>query len=272
MPEYSLREVIQLAGLSRNIILRLVKDRIVTPARARGREYRFAFQDLIVLRAARALYASNISPRRIALSLRRLRATLPASIPLSGLRVSALGADVVVHDGGSAWQADTGQLLLDFDIRADGAAAVLLERPTVAPSEAGRYFERACRIEDEAPDDACAHYRRAIECDPGYLNAYLNLGCLLHERKRMVEAEQVYRDALATCADQGVLWYNLGVLHEDLGRIDAAVQSYRAALGHDPELADAHFNVARLYAALGRAQDALRAYNEYRRLQRDLQH
>src|SRR5690606_37303887 len=126
----------------------------------RGRGCRFSFQDLIVLRTARSLYASNIAPRRITQSLRRLRGTLPDSIPLCGLRISALGPDVVVHESTGKWEVSSGQLLLDFDVRADSAAPVLIERPASAPSDAKQHFETACGLEDDAPDEACTHYRR----------------------------------------------------------------------------------------------------------------
>lgn len=266
---YSMRDVVRLAGLSRHIVLRMAKAEVISPERTAGREYRFGFQDLIVLRTARSLYACNIPPRRVLSSLRRLRAMLPGTLPISGLRISAYGSDVVVHDGNARWQADSGQLLLDFDARPMGESAVLVERLDTARSEAAHHFERACCLEDEAPEEACTHYRQAIACDPAALNAYINLGCLLHATKRWDEAEHTYRDGLAHCAERGVLYYNLAVLNEDRGRIAEALDDYASALAHDPGLADAHFNLARLYAALGRPQDALRAYNAYRRLERE---
>jgi tetratricopeptide (TPR) repeat protein len=269
MAEYSLREVVQLAGLSRHIVRRLAQEGVVVPERARNREYRFSFQDLIVLRTARSLYAANIAPRRILRSLKRLRTLLPATVPMCGLRVSALGADVVVHESDRKWEANTGQLLLDFDLKTDTGAPRLIERRAERPADAPSHFETACALEDDDPEQACAHYRRAIECDPAHLSAHINLGCLLHDLKRMDEAERVYEQALAHCEDKSVLWFNLGVLREDLGRIAEAVQAYRSALESDPELADAHYNMARLYAALGRSQDAVRAFNDYRRLQRE---
>jgi len=269
MAEYSLREVVQLAGLSRHIVLRLAKEGVVAPQRARGREYRFSFQDLIVLRTARGLYAANIAPRRILRSLRRLRTLLPQSVPMCGLRVSAIGADVVVHDSAHKWEAASGQLLLDFDLKTDGGNALLIDRRSAQAGAAESHFEAACQLEDDAPDEACARYRRAIECDPALLSAYLNLGCLLHDLERLDEAETVYRQGLAACADTSVLWFNLGVVREDLGRIDESLAAYRSALESDPELADAHYNAARLYELLGRSQEALRAFNDYRRLQRE---
>jgi tetratricopeptide (TPR) repeat protein len=268
MAEYSLREVVQLAGLSRHIVLRLVKEALVTPGR-HGREYRFSFQDLIVLRAARGLYAANIAPRRILRSLKRLRSALPAAVPMSGLRVSALGADVVVHAADHRWEAASGQLLLDFDVKTEAGSPRLIDRRIDAASAATALFETACALEDDAPDDACAHYRRALAADPAHLSAYLNLGCLLHDLGRLDEAERVYADGIAACADRSLLWFNLGVVLEDRGRVPESVEAYREALACDPQLADAHYNLARLYAGLGRSQDALRAYNDYRRLQRE---
>ena len=269
MAEYSLRDVVQLAGLSRHIVRRLAREGVIAPQRARNREYRFSFQDLIVLRTARSLYAANIAPRRILAALRKLRAELPESMPLSGLRVSAHGADVVVQAADAKWSATSGQLLLDFDLQPQAGAPRLIERPSTPPSVAESHFEQACTLEDDAPDEACAHYRRAIEADPGYVSAYLNFGCLLHELGRFDEAEAVYRQGLAACTETAVLWYNLGVLQEDRGCTAEALEAYRRALDADPELADAHYNSARLYAALGRSQDALRAFNDYRRLQRE---
>jgi tetratricopeptide (TPR) repeat protein len=269
MDEYSLREVVQLSGLSRHIVRRLAREGIVAPQRARGREYRFSFQDLIVLRTARSLYAADIAPRRIAVSLRLLRARLPDSVPMCGLRVSALGADVVVHESTSKWDVSSGQLLLDFDLQQAAGSPALIERPHASGSSAEAHFEAACRLEDDDPEEACASYRRALACDPAHLNASINLGCLLHSRAKLDEAEKVYRDALTACEERSVLWFNLGVLREDQGRTTEALAAYRHALEHDPQLADAHYNSARLYSALGQPQEAVRAFNDYRRLQRE---
>jgi len=265
---FSMRDVVRLAGLSRNIVLRIAKAEVISPERIAGREYRFGFQDLIVLRTARSLYACNIPPRRVLAALRRLRAVLPSAMPMSGLRVSAQGADVVVHEGSARWQADSGQLLLDFDAGSESEETVICERLDVADSEGARHFERACSLEDEAPDEACNHYRRAIECDAAALNAYINLGCLLHASKRWEEAASVYRAGLEHCADRAVLYFNLAVLDEDRGRIPEALSGYALAIDDDPTNPDAYFNLARLYAALGRTQEAVRAYNDYRRLAR----
>jgi hypothetical protein len=49
---YSLSEVSKLLGLSRSIVTGLIDAGFVSPARGRRKEYRFTFQDLVMLRAA----------------------------------------------------------------------------------------------------------------------------------------------------------------------------------------------------------------------------
>ncbi len=68
-------------------------------------------------------------------------------------------------------------------------------------------------------------YERAIAADPALVKARLNLGGLLHEAGRHMEAERVYRAAIEADGSDAVLYYNLGVLLEDMGRKSDAMDS-----------------------------------------------
>ncbi len=114
MHQYGVQDVERLLCLPRSTIHSLVKAGFVTPARGPRRSYLFSFQDLIVLRTAQALAAAKVPPKRIARSLKELRRQLPGTMPLSGLAISAEGDRVVVKEGASRWQADSGQYLLAF--------------------------------------------------------------------------------------------------------------------------------------------------------------
>ena len=57
-------------GLSRGVVAGLIAAGFVTPSRGPRNEYRFTFQDLVLLRTALALQAARIPPRRILRSLR----------------------------------------------------------------------------------------------------------------------------------------------------------------------------------------------------------
>lgn len=265
---YTLRDVVRLSGLSQGIVLRMVKSRIVSPARGAGRDYLFGFQDVIVLRTARSLYAENISPRRLLASLRRLRASLPAALPVSGVRVFAQGEHVVVRLGATSWDVQSGQLLFDFEAQqAQVGGTVIIDRVPLRGTDAGTEFEKACLLEDDSPEQAMHHYLKAVELQPAMQHAYMNLGCMLHAQRRWSEAEEVYRRGIAACTEPTVLLFNLAVLLEDKGDFSLAIEAYRDALRADPQFADAHFNLARLYAALGDSRLAVRNYNAYRRLE-----
>jgi tetratricopeptide (TPR) repeat protein len=263
---YSLRDVGRLLGLSRSIIGKLIDAGFVTPARGRRHEYRFSFQDLVVLRAAQGLTEAKIPSARILRSLRRLRAQLPDEVPLAGLRIEAVGDSVVVNEGDRQWQPDDGQYVFSFQVQApDGGLAFVGPTPATAPPP-DSWFDRGESLEAIDASQACDAYRRAIAQDARELRAYVNLGRLLHERGQLKEAEAVYRDAIAKCEVDGTLLFNLGVLLEDLGRPRDAANAYRAALAAEPELADAHFNLARLCEAQGLRREALRHWSALRKL------
>ena len=98
----------------------------MSPARGPRGAWRFSFQDLIVLRTAQALADANVPQRRITRSVRELRRHLPDAMPLSGLTICAVADRVVVREGGSRWQAESGQYLLEFDgDPADGSLSVI---------------------------------------------------------------------------------------------------------------------------------------------------
>ena len=258
MHQYGVREVERLLHLPRSIIRSLVAARFVTPARGPRNAMLFSFQDLIVLRTAQELSAALVPRRRIVRALTELRRQLPQSMPLSGLRIGAVGDSVVVSEGASRWQADSGQYLLALEVTAK-----------VTPLEAAAvedWYSRALSLEQGEPHAAIEAYERAVEQDPANIDARVNWGSLLHEHGRHEDAERVYGEALSALGDDPVLLFNLGVLMEDMNRRMEAVHAYQRALRLDPGLADAHYNLALLFEGLGRPKDAIRHMAQYRKL------
>lgn len=274
----SVREVEKVLRLSRSTIRGLISRGFVSPARGPRREYRFTFQDLIVLRTARALALANVPRRRITRSLRELRRNLPKVVPLSGLSICAVGEQVVVRDRGARWNADSGQYLLELDVHqiADGSLQIVEHarpvelpvpaEPEIAQDDADVWFQKALDIEAENVAAACVAYEKCLASDPEHFGARINWGRLLHEKGRLAEAEKVYRGALAFSEDDPTVLFNLGVLLEDRGKADEAVDIYQRTLAADPDFADAHFNLARLFEIAGKPQHAIRHLASYRRL------
>ncbi len=258
-------------GCSRSTIAALIEAGFVTPARGPRNEYRFTFQDVVLLRTAQQLRAAEIPARRVLRALRQLKDRLPQSLPLSGLRITAVGNDIAVREGSAAWAAESGQGLLDFEVGGQAGEVAFLDRGAVAVADPAAAADEAVRQgEQREPDDAEAAeqaYRRALALVPGHLGASLNLGVLLAGRGRLAEALAVYDAALALSPTQALLHYNRAVALEDDGRPFEALAAYAACLAQAPEFADAHFNAARLHESLGQLQSALRHYSAYRRLQ-----
>ena len=281
---YTLKRVQELLDLPRSVVTGLVADGFVQPARGPRNEYRFSFQDLLLLRTAHALSQANIAPRKILRALARLRGELPPDLPLTGLRVSAIGDDVVVRDGQGARKVDSGQLVLDFEVspvRRGADVAFIDRRPAAARTPAASptratdrralartWFEQGEQLEANNPKAAESAYREAIALEPTYVDAYLNLGALLCESARCIEAADLYEAALQLGAVDALIHFNHAIALEDQRDIAGAIRSYRHALMMQPELADAHYNIARLLEKQGDAQGALRHFSAYRRLAR----
>ena len=268
---YTLRAIQQMLGISRSVVTGLVAAGFVSPQRGPRNEYRFTFQDVVLLRTAHGLQAARIPPRRILSSLRRLKSHLPQALPLSGLRITAVGKDIAVREGHTQWSPESGQLLMDFEVAPAGAALAFLAPPShtaEAADDEVDWFVRGEALEASDPAAAEQAYRQALQLAPGHVDAYLNLGALLCEAGRCDDAVALYDEALRHGAEDGALHFNRAIALEDQGRVDDALASYEHCLALQPDLADAHYNAARLHERLGHFQHALRHFSAYRRLQR----
>jgi tetratricopeptide (TPR) repeat protein len=268
---YSTKDVASLLGLPPERVRSYVRAGFLAPTQGPRGEYYFSFQDLVLLRTAKGLLAARVPRRRVKLALERLREQLPGDKPLTGVRISAEGHHVVVRDGHDLWNPESGQKLFDFELAelAREASSLPLRTPTTPadkPESAEDWFDRAAEIEEDAPEEAMAAYRKALELDSTLADAHLNLGRLFHDRGEIAEAEACYRAALDARPDDSTAAYNLGVALQDLGRLRDAALAYEAAVALDGSLADAHYNLAGLYEELGEAEAAFRHLRTYRKL------
>ena len=273
MTGYTTEEVARLLGLSPAQIRSYTRSGFLSPARSARGELRFSFQDLVLLKAAKGLMAARVPAVKVRGSLRRLKQQLPRGRALSELRITAEGHRVVARDGAVAWNPESGQLVLDFDVATLAQRAAPLARRQAAAArrvedefEADDWFALGLELEVSEPDEARDAYRRALELDPHHADAHVNLGRLLVESDRAEEAETHFRAVVADHPDHATAWFNLGIALEDRRRPNDAVKAYEQAITADRRLADAHFNLARLYEQAGKRAAALRHLSKYRLL------
>jgi tetratricopeptide (TPR) repeat protein len=268
---YSANDVARLLDLSPSQVRAWARDGLVEGKRGARGEYRFTFQDLVLLRVARELRGARVKPRRIRRALSALRERLPVGRSLSGLKIGAEGDRVVVHDGTKRWNPESGQLHFAFDVKDLARDAAPLARAQARAARnremgAGEWYELGCDLEAPAPAEAREAYARALALDPDHPEAHVNLGRLLHEEGDAEGAESHYRAALRVQPEDATAAFNLGVALEDRGRAEEALAAYEQALAADPCSADAHYNAAGLCERLGRREDALRHLRSYREM------
>lgn len=271
---WSLRGAQDMLGLSRHTLSGLIAQEFVHPQRGPRNEMRFSFQDLVLLRTAFELTRAHIPARTIQEMLADLRGRLPPTLPVTGLRITAQGPNVVVRDAGLPKDAASGRFLMEFElVTTDDGGLAVLDGPTDNPvspraQDALAHLERADALEADDRSAAMQAYRQAIALDPSLLPAYVALGAMLCEDGACADAAEVFSQALANGVADAYLHFNHAIALEDTGQNQAATASYRAALQLDPQFADAHFNLARLLQDAGDLQGALRHWSAYRRMQR----
>ena len=273
MKFYTTHDVARLLGWSEAQVRSHARVGYLAPARGPRNGYRFSFQDLVLLRAAKALSDARVGPRRVRGALRALARELPAGRSLSGLRLSSDGSRVVVRDGRDAWQPESGQLVLDFEVaelarRAAPVARRLIHRARRSdqPLTAEQWYTLGLDLESAAPVEAREAYTRALALDPRHASARVNLGRWLQADGHPAEAVAQYQATLAAHPRHSTAAFNLGTALEELGRRAEAVEAYRRALEADAGFADAHFNLARLYEQAGKRAAALRHLQAYKHL------
>jgi tetratricopeptide (TPR) repeat protein len=274
MESYTTRDVARLLGLSEPQVRSQARAGFLSPDRGPRNTYRFSFQDLVLLRTARELAQARVPPRRIRSALRGLARNLPTGHSLSGLRITADGHRVVVHDEGSAWNPESDQLQIDFTLaelasaahQAEGELADSAARCSNQLLSAVEWFDLAVDLEAAAPDEAYTAYARALAMDPDFADAHVNLGRLLQLAGRTGEAVEHYSRSLEAGRADPTAAFNLGTALEELGRWAEAIAAYRRAIQGDPEFADAHFNLARLYEQVGQRAEAIGHLREYQKL------
>jgi tetratricopeptide (TPR) repeat protein len=272
MHGFGTAEVARLLGTSPRQIRRLVATGLVRPARVARGAYRFSFQDLVLLRTARTLADADVPAKRIHRTLRSLARQLPHDRPLSELRITAEGTDIVVRDGNAAWVPESGQLTLDFLVSELATKVAPLahqharRRGREEPADAGGWFDLALELETAAPAEAEEAYRRSLQLNPDLPEALINLGRMLQAQARLHEAEDLYRRARTVQPDLAIAAFNLGTVLDEQRRPQEAIEAYVAAVDLDPGFADAHYNLSGLYEQVGNTVAAFRHLRRYREL------
>lgn len=266
--EYSAAELCRILHLSQPQLRACLRAALLPLSKAKA-PCTYTFQDLVMLRTAKGLTDAGVPVGQIRKVLEGLQRQLGDGQAMTSLKIYASGKRVVVWDGASRWQPDSGQFLLNFDTAHILSSTRLTPRQrsrTESTGTAQEWFERAMTLEDDSPEEARRAYQEAIRLRPGFVDAYINLGLLNHNAGQLADAEACYSQALRYEPKLALAHFNLAVVLEDQEKKSAAIAAYQEALKHAPDFFEAHCNLARLYEKLGRKRDAIRHYAAANRL------
>ncbi len=262
-------EIARLLHMTPGRLRTLDKNSVVSPSgRQRGRRA-YTFQDLIALRAAQALLANRVRLRDVTRAVATLRQSLPrVTRPLSELRIVSDGRRVVVRTQDGAFEALTGQMVLDLEVKTLRDDVVRVLRPNAGRERARTAYEiylQASQLDEDPAtmDEAEALYMRAIELDPWLAIAYTNLGNIRFRRHDATGAEALYGKALQIDLRQPEAQYNLGYVMLERGEADKAIPLFQGAISADPKFSDAYFNLAMAFEQTGEPEKARPFWRDY---------
>ncbi|MCB9883093.1 MAG: tetratricopeptide repeat protein [Planctomycetes bacterium] len=141
---------------------------------------------------------------------------------------------------------------------------------SVVVREGERQFQRGLNAEaDEDWEAAREAYAQAIAEGEEQPEIHFNLGNVLYKLARFEEAEAHFVRATELEPEFVEAWNNLGNARSDLGRLDDAIEAYRHALAIEPHYEDGHYNLALALASTGDVLGARRHWNTYLRYDPD---
>ena len=268
MSEYTTSEVSDLIGMKPAQVRHFVRRSLISPRRGDRGEYRFDFQDVVLLRTAKSLLESRVSSRRALRALLKVRSGLRHDRGLASVRIFADGNSVLVRECDQLWEAETGQSHFDFEAAAPNRqVARIRDRKLIVAREpdaldSDDWYNLGLDLEDANSPRAMDAYAKALEQNPRNADAHVNLGRLLQINGDIKRAKRHYERALDLVPHHQLALYNLGTVFDELNEFDSAAEYYMRA----PAVPDAHYNLARIFEILGDELAARRHMRNYRQL------
>jgi tetratricopeptide (TPR) repeat protein len=145
------------------------------------------------------------------------------------------------------------------------AAAAAFEKVLeVNPNTAGAHFNLGYTYEKlNQQEKAIDHYRKAIEQQSDYFEAYTALATIHDGRKDYAEALRALAKARELRPEDPVSLYNYGAIAMNSGDIAGAEEAFQKLVGLDPSHAAATFQLGMVYVNQAKNDDAVRLLEKY---------
>ena len=112
-------------------------------------------------------------------------------------------------------------------------------------------------------------YKRAIEVNPNYFEAYNNIAIIQHKFGKLEQAEVSYKKVIELKPDYAIPYNNLGIVLKNLHRLKEAELVYKKAIEIKSDFPEAYNNLGVMLNSLGRLEEAESNYNQAIKLKYD---
>ena len=111
-------------------------------------------------------------------------------------------------------------------------------------------------------DEALKASKQALKLKPESAEAYINIGSAYGFLGQFKEAADAYKQATRIDPNNPDTFYSLGVTYGKLGRTEDEVLAYKRAINMRPDHAGAYDKLAQGYVKLGRLPEAIEAFKQ----------
>lgn len=109
-----------------------------------------------------------------------------------------------------------------------------------------------------SPDEAVAHYYKALEIRPDHWQVYVDLGLAYVELGEPDRAVEILKQGVEQCPSRPELHFSLANTLVGQGRLQEAATHYRTTVKMDPKFAEAYCNLALILLQQGKLDEAIK--------------
>src|SRR6185436_17909879 len=126
-------------------------------------------------------------------------------------------------------------------------------------------------VDKKEYDKAEEQYKKALEINPDWVDAYNGLATMYNTQQKFKEAQEMSAEAAKRSATKpgaagggsAEALYNQGVIAWNAKDVAKAQEHFTAALAADPKYAEAHFMLGKVYLNTGKLPEAAKEFETY---------
>ena len=117
-------------------------------------------------------------------------------------------------------------------------------------------------LNQQRPADGQKYFEQALEADPKFAVARLNLGVALLAQQKLEPGRAALEAATQQIPKDAYGWYNLGLVYKDLGEAEKGIAAFLHVTEIAPNEADAYYFAGYLYSQLKEYDEAIAAFQK----------